>query len=289
MEINLVRPCGFCPGAKKVVERTLKIIADHPSAKIYIIGKPVHNSEFAMQIAKYKNVKVLDNKNSDRLALVKKIKQGPNIVIFSAHGTDPKAINYVEAKGWKVYDLTCPYVSAILSKINYAILHGYHVAYYGDKNHAEAVAAKAVGKNNLTIYKTEKDLNKVLAMPYVHVMSQSTMNVDQFQKTWKWFTLPAKIKYSNAICFSSRKRQENVKERKKYDIVFVITDPASHNGKTLCEVLSKYQKHVVAIDPLHIKLTKDMLKNKRNCAIFTSSSVSDEQISRFVKKLKSQI
>lgn len=285
MNINLVQPCGFCPGAKRVVEKTMKIIADYPSANIYIIGNIVHNTELAKELTKYKNVKILENKNHDRLALVKSIKPGRNIVIFSAHGTDPRAIDYADAKGWKVFDLTCPYVFRILSKIHSAILHGYHVAYYGDKNHVEAIAAKAHGGCNLTVYKTEKDLKKVMDMPYVWVMAQSTMKIDDYYATRKWFKEPAIIKFSDTICHSSRKRQENVYEIKPYDIVFVISDPKSHNGHSLFEALKERQKRVVFVDPLNIKLTKQMLKNKKNCAIFTSSSVSQQQIDRFIKKL----
>lgn len=285
MKINLVQPCGFCPGAKRVVEKTKKIIADYKSANIYIIGQIVHNTELAKELCKNKNVKILDNKKHDRLALVKSIKTQRNVVIFSAHGSDPRAIDYAQEKGWKVFDLTCPFVTRILSKISYAILHGYHVAYYGDKNHAEAIAAKATGKNNLTIYKTEADLKKVLDMPYVQVVAQSTMKMDDYHATRRWFKEPAIIKFSDTICWSSRKRQENVYETKPYDIVFVISDPASHNGKSLFEALKKRQKHIVFVDPLHIKLTKQMLKKKKSCAIFTSSSVSQQQIDRFIKKL----
>lgn len=289
MNVNLIQPCGFCHGVQRVVDKTLKIIEDYPSANIYLIGNIVHNSQLAKQLLKHKNVKILENKNHDRLALVKSIKTEKNVLIFSAHGTDPRAIDYAESRGWKVFDLTCPYVFAILSKIKQAILRGYHVAYFGDKNHVEAIAAKHTGGVNLTIYKTKKDLKKVLDMPYVWVMAQTTMNEDEFLATRKWFTEPAQIKFSNTICASSRKRQENAIDAKAYDIVFVISDPASHNGQSLYYELKQRQKQVIFVDPLHIKLTKNMFKNKKDCAIFTSSSVSRQQIDAFIKKLNKLI
>lgn len=285
MNIHLVKPCAFCPGVTKVVEKTRQIIENYPSRHIYLIGNIVHNDELCKSLLKNKNVKILENKNHDRLALVKSIKTNNNIVIFSAHGTDPRAIDYAESQGWKVYDLTCPFVRRVLSKINYAILNGFHVAYYGDKDHVEAIAAKATGKNNLTIYKTKKDLHKVLDMPYVQVVSQTTMNEGEYFATQKWFTPPAIIKFSNTICHSSRTRQENVNEARQYDIVFVISDPKSHNGQSLFNLLKEKQKHVIFVDPQHIKISKQMLKNKKDCAIFTSSSVSQEQVDRFIKYL----
>lgn len=289
MNIHLSQPCAFCPGVKRVVEKTFKIIDDYPSSNIYLIGNIVHNSELAKQLLKHKNVKILENKNHDRLALVKSIKTKANVVIFSAHGTDPRAIDYAETMGWKVFDLTCPFVTKVLSKINYAIMHGFHVAYYGDKDHVEAIAAKATGKGNLTVFKTKNDLKKVLDKPYVHVLAQTTMEQDKFLATRKWFTPPAIIKFSNTICRSSQQRQDNALESKSYDLVFVISDPASHNGVSLYKVLKERQKHVIFIDPLHYKLTKQMIKNKKDCAIFTSSSVSQQQVDTFINKLKQLI
>ncbi len=289
MEIHIVQPCGFCKGVARVVEKTQQIIADYPSANIYLVGNIVHNSQLLKQLLKHKNVKILENKSHDRLALVKSIKTQRNVVIFSAHGTDPKAIDYAQEKGWKVYDLTCPYVFSVLSKIKYAILHGYHVAYYGDKDHVEAIAAKKTGGNNLTIYKTKKDLKKVLDMPYVYVVAQTTMDEDKYLHTQPWFTPPAKIKFKNTICHSSRLRQLNALETKPYDIVFVLSDPKSHNGHSLFELLKTRQKHVMFVDPQNIKVTKQTIKNKKDCAIFTSSSVSQEQVDNFVSFLKKLI
>lgn len=289
MEIHISQPCAFCKGVTRVVEKTKQIIADYPSANIYLIGNIVHNDQLCKQLLKHKNVKILENKTHDRLALVKSIKTERNIVIFSAHGTDPQAIDYAEAKGWKVFDLTCPYVMSVLSKIKRAITHGYHVAYYGDKEHVEAIAAKKTGGVNLTIYKTKQDLNKVLDMPYVCVVAQTTMDEDKYLQTESWFTPPAIIKFKNTICHSSKQRQLNALEARQYDIVFVISDPQSHNGKSLYQVLKARQKHIVFVDPQNIKVTKETIKNKKDCAIFTSSSVSQEQVDTFVKHLKKLI
>ena len=99
MNIHLVQPCAFCPGVKKAVEKTLQIIDDYKSSHVYLIGNIVHNDELCKQLSKYKNVKILDNKKHDRLALVKSIKTNNNVIIFSAHGTDQKAIDYVQTKG----------------------------------------------------------------------------------------------------------------------------------------------------------------------------------------------
>ena len=287
MEIYLKQPAGFCPGVKKALARTFEIIEAHPSANIYLIGNVVHNDEVCAKIDSLKNVKVI-NDSRDRLSQVKSIKSGKNtIVIFSAHGTDPRAVDYAQTKGWKVYDFTCPFVWIILSTIRRAILHGYHVAYFGEANHPEAIAAKKVGGDNLTVYRTKKDLKEVLNKPYVHVMCQSSMNWQEFEDTKKWFSPAARLKFNNFVCNTSRKRQEEAYMCKHYDIVFVLTSPRSHNGLSLYEALKKKNLTVKLIDPLKMNVTKKMIANKKDCAIFTSASVSQDQIDKFIKKLKS--
>ena len=99
MNIHIVQPSGFCPGVTKVLEKTQKIIDDYPSANIYLIGNVVHNELVCQKLLKNKNVHILDNPEHDRLKLVKNIKTENNVIIFSAHGTDPKAISYAESKG----------------------------------------------------------------------------------------------------------------------------------------------------------------------------------------------
>lgn len=289
MNIHVVEPIGFCPGVEKVIKKTREIIDDYPSSNIYLIGNVVHNDLVCDEFLQHKNVKILDNPQHDRLALVKSITTDNNIIIFSAHGTDFKAIDYAEAKGWKIYDLTCPYVMSILSKIKFAINHGYHVAYYGDKNHPEAIAAQALGGVRLTVYKNHDDLHHVLDMPYVQVVCQSTMDKQDYLATEPWFTEPAKIKFSNTICSSSAKRQRAIEELKQYDIVFVISDTQSHNGKALYEKLKQKQPKVIFVDPRTYKLTKEIITNKKDCAILSSSSVSKEQVDKFINELKALI
>lgn len=99
MDIHLVKPCGFCHGVNRVLEKAQEIIDDYPSAHIYFIGNVIHNDLVCQQLLKNPNVKILDNATHDRVALVNSIKTERNVLIFSAHGSDPKAMNIAEDKG----------------------------------------------------------------------------------------------------------------------------------------------------------------------------------------------
>jgi len=289
MKIDLIKPYAFCPGVTNTIDKTLSIIRNNPNKKIYLIGNLVHNKIVCDQLLKFKNVKILDDKSKTRFELVKSIKTNNNILIFSAHGSDPKAIELAKAKGYEVYDLVCPFVNKIINQIQTKIKQGYLIAYYGLENHPEAIAAKCYGGKNLTIYQTSEDLKNVLKHKKVCVVCQTTMDHQAYLNTKKYFNKVEKLVFNDLICLSSKTRQANALNCKKYDIVFVVSDKTSHNGLSLYKVLKIKQKKVVLIDPSNYKITKKMLQGFETCAIFSSSSVSKIQVDNFIKDLKNKM
>lgn len=286
MKIYLIKPYAFCPGVQNTINKTMLIIRNNKQANIYLIGDLIHNDLVCRQIKQFKNVKILDDKKTSRFNLVKSIKTKNNILIFSAHGTDPKAIKLAKAKGYRVYDLACPYVAKILKQIQTKTKQGFYIAYYGLKNHPEAKAAKAYGKGKLIIYKTKKDLKPILNKNKVCVVCQTTMDNLAYQNTKVFFKDIKRLEFNDLICASSKIRQAKALLSRKFDLVFVLSDESSHNGKSLYEVLKTKQKYVIFIDPNNFVIDKRILKNKKDCAIFTSSSVSLEQVNNFVRILK---
>lgn len=287
MKINIVEPIGFCPGVEKVLNRANEIITKYKADYIYFIGSVVHNDVIMNQLTSNKNVNILDGK--DRLACLKQIKTKNNVIVFSAHGSDPQAIKYAQEQDWVVYDLTCSFVWLIFLAIRKSIAEGYHIAYFGDANHPEAIAAKAIGGNNLTIYKSKKDLTKVFKMNKVHIMCQSTMNYVEFEQTKSWFPLDIQIRFNNFVCPTSRARQIAAEDSRQYDIVFVLADKKSHNGESLYKTLSQVHKNVVFVTPDHLTIDKKLIENKKDCAIFSASSISKQQVNEFVENLKQLI
>lgn len=286
MKIYLIKPYAFCPGVQNTINKTMLIIKSNKQANIYLVGNLIHNDLVCKQIQQFKNVRILDDKNTSRLNLVKSIKTKNNILIFSAHGTDPKAIKLAKAKGFKIYDLACPYVAKILKQIQTKVKQGFYIAYYGLKNHPEAKAAKAYGKDKLFVYKNKNDLKPILNKKKVCVVCQTTMDNLAYQNTKVFFKGIKHLEFNDLICASSKIRQAKALLSRRFDLVFVLSDRSSHNGKSLYEVLKTKQKSVIFVDPNNFVIDKKILRNKKDCAIFTSSSVSLQQVNGFVKVLK---
>lgn len=286
MKIYLIKPYGFCPGVQNTINKTISIIKNNRKSHIYLVGNLIHNKIVCKQIQQFKNVKILSDKNHTRLQLVKSIKTKNNILIFSAHGTDPKAISLAKAKGFKVYDLVCPFVNRIIKQIQTKIKQGYFIAYYGSKNHPEALAAKAHGGNKLIVYKTKSDLKPILNKKKICVVCQTTMDHFAYLNTEVFFKDVKHCEFNDFVCQSSRVRQANALMCKHYDLIFVLSDKTSHNGLSLYKVLRQKYKQTMFVDPQNFVLDKKLFKNKKDCAIFSSSSVSNDQVNNFVKVIK---
>ena len=50
MEVNIIKPYGFCNGVKKTIEMVMDIKANNPKNKIYIFGMLVHNHIVTKQL-----------------------------------------------------------------------------------------------------------------------------------------------------------------------------------------------------------------------------------------------
>ena len=104
MEVELIKPYGFCVGVKYVIDQLNDIISKHSNESVFCVGQLVHNQNVVNSL-KDKGVIILDE---DKDKAIDKISSG--VVVFSAHGTDEKIIKKAKDKGLIVYDLACPFV-----------------------------------------------------------------------------------------------------------------------------------------------------------------------------------
>ena len=98
MEIELIKPYGFCVGVKYVIDQLNDIISKHSNESVFCVGQLVHNQNVVNSL-KDKGVTILDE---DKEKAIDKISSG--VVVFSAHGTDENIIKKAKDKGLIVYE-----------------------------------------------------------------------------------------------------------------------------------------------------------------------------------------
>ena len=170
MEIELIKPYGFCVGVKYVIDQLNDIISKHSNESVFCVGQLVHNQNVVNSL-KDKGVTIL---NEDKEKAIDKISSG--VVVFSAHGTDENIIKKAKDKGLIVYDLACPFVKKSFDVIKNKLNDDYDVIYIGVRNHDESNAALSIS-NKIHFVTNIDDVNKlniiVLSAEVYAVLSSS--------------------------------------------------------------------------------------------------------------------
>src|SRR3712207_9535876 len=102
MQVVLAKPRGFCAGVDRaidIVERALELFG----APIYVRHEVVHNKF------------VVEDLRAKGAIFVEELSEVPPgaTVIFSAHGVSQAVRQEAEARGFTVFDATCPLVTKV--------------------------------------------------------------------------------------------------------------------------------------------------------------------------------
>src|SRR3989344_4100536 len=125
-KILLAQPRGFCAG----VDRAIDVV----EACLEIFGSPVY-----VKHAIVHNIHVVDDLEKKGAIFVEDIDDVPekSVLVFSAHGTDPKIKEEAKRRGHKVIDATCPLVTKVHLEAQRYVKEGYFVIYVGHRDNPE--------------------------------------------------------------------------------------------------------------------------------------------------------
>ncbi|MDE5617238.1 MAG: 4-hydroxy-3-methylbut-2-enyl diphosphate reductase [Ureaplasma sp.] len=244
MKLIKITPRGFCSGVVNAWKQVEETILNNPNKIIYMLGLFVHNEEMIKRIIA-KNLIILDDTNTSRYNLVKKIKNAKNsILILSAHGTDQKTINLAKRKKMQIVDTTCEYVYNTHKFINDSLKQNKVVIYIGRKNHPESNATIKISKKILFIYQLDqiKKMKKFFNKDIV-VTNQTTLSKIDLQEYYNLIKFYFKNYYiKNDLCNATIDRQNailNLKENP--NILIVIGSNRSNNSLQLLK-MGKFKK-----------------------------------------------
>lgn len=275
MKITKIAPRGFCHGvvnawdiAKKVAKNNLQ------NKKIYMIGWLVHNKELLKDLQAL-GIETIEDTKDTRLNIIKKIKEpSKSIVIFSAHGSDPKAIELAKQKKIEFYDATCNYVYDTHNIVKQKIQEGFTILFIGKLNHPETNSVLSLNPNiNLLVKEEDVDNLKIKGDEKIFVTNQTTISIYEFYNIIKKIKSKFKnIEFKNDICNATKERQDAVINMDEtIDLLLVVGDKRSNNSNKLVEIAK--QKN---IESYLIETKKDInmlwLENKKNIGITSGCS-----------------
>jgi len=231
MEVLLATPRGFCAGvdrAIEIVERALEQFG----APIYVRHEVVHNKF------------VVEDLKSKGAIFVEELHEVPagSTVIFSAHGVSQAVRRDAEARGFRVFDATCPLVTKVHVEVAKKRSSNREIVMIGHHGHPEVEGTMGQAEGGMYLVEGPDDVERleVRDADNLAFVTQTTLSMDDARRTID----ALKMRFPNIvgpkrddICYATQNRQDAVKAlAREADVVLVVGSPNSSNSNRLREV-----------------------------------------------------
>ena len=233
-EILLAEPRGFCAGVDRAIDIVERALAKF-GAPIYVRHEIVHNT-FVVNDLKSKGAIFIED--------LAEVPPGATLV-FSAHGVSKAVQQEAAARGFHVFDATCPLVSKVHVEVEKLAREGYEFIMIGHKGHPEVEGT--MGQLDHGIHLVEDVADVALVQPLqtekLAVVTQTTLSVDDAAE----ITAAVRRRFPKVrepkqqdICYATQNRQDAVKIMSpQVDVLIVVGSPTSSNSNRLAELARK--------------------------------------------------
>lgn len=291
MNVEIIKPCGFCFGVKKAIELAKQAKIENPNEQVYILGNLVHNESIKEELSIFGLV-TLDEKEK---TIEEWLELLPNesIIVFTAHGHSPKLTKLALSKRMKIYDATCVFVKENEKKIIEEISNGKDVIYIGEKNHAESNGVIGIDSKKIHLLTIEDDLYpKTINSQKPFIISQTTMSPDDIERCMdKILPYFPDSKIYQGRCYATKERQEALtKADKNIDCFIILGSKTSNNTNKLSTIAKKYHQNATVLQVLNKKeLEKhvDQLKTFNEIRLVSGASTPENTILECLNYIKS--
>jgi 4-hydroxy-3-methylbut-2-enyl diphosphate reductase len=279
-EVLLAQPRGFCAGvdrAIEIVERALEKFG----RPIYVRHEIVHNTFV---------VNDLKNKGAIFIEDLAEVPPGATLV-FSAHGVSKAVRDEADARGFSVFDATCPLVTKVHVEVSKLAREGYEFIMIGHKGHPEVEGTMGQLTEGIYLVEDVPDVERVNPRDPARlaVVTQTTLSVDDAAEILaavkRRFPLIREPKKQD-ICYATQNRQDAVKFiAPKVDIVIVVGSPTSSNSNRLRELAERLGTPAYMVDAAS-DLQPDWFEGRPRVGLTAGASAPDVLVQQVIDRLK---
>jgi 4-hydroxy-3-methylbut-2-enyl diphosphate reductase len=232
-EVVLAEPRGFCAGVDRAIEIVERALTRF-GAPIYVRHEIVHNT-YVVNDLKSKGAIFIEDLND--------VPAGATLV-FSAHGVSQLVRKEAAARGFQVFDATCPLVTKVHVEVAKLAKEGYEFIMIGHKGHPEVEGTMGQLTEGIYLVEETDDVQNVKPRgDKLAVVTQTTLSVDdaaqilaEVKRCFPHVREPKK----QDICYATQNRQDAVKVlAPAVDVVIVVGSPTSSNSNRLRELSSR--------------------------------------------------
>ena len=279
-EIVLAEPRGFCAGvdrAIEIVERALEKFG----RPIYVRHEIVHNTYV---------VNDLKEKGAIFIEELADVPPGATLV-FSAHGVSKAIHNEAHARGFQIFDATCPLVTKVHVEVAKLHKEGYEFIMIGHKGHPEVEGT--MGQLNSGIHLVEDVADVAQLKPsqttMLALVTQTTLSVDDAAEIAA--AVKARFPHVRApkqqdICYATQNRQDAIKLMSpQVDLMIVVGSPTSSNSNRLAELARKLGVESYMVDSAE-ELQPAWLEGRQSVGLTAGASAPEILVKQVIDRIK---
>ena len=279
-EVILAEPRGFCAGVDRAIEIVERAIAKF-GAPIYVRHEIVHNTYV---------VNELKAKGAIFIEELSDVPPGATLV-FSAHGVSKAVQHEAEARGFTIFDDTCPLVTKVHVEVAKLAKEGFEFIMIGHKGHPEVEGT--MGQLSSGIHLVEDVADVATVQPgqtdKLAVVTQTTLSVDDAAEiaaaVRARFPAVREPKQQD-ICYATQNRQDAVKIMSpQVDLVIVVGSPTSSNSNRLRELAQRLGTESYMVDSA-AELRAEWFEGKSRVGLTAGASAPEILVREVIDRIR---
>jgi 4-hydroxy-3-methylbut-2-enyl diphosphate reductase len=278
-DVLLAEPRGFCAGVDRAIEIVERALLRF-GAPIYVRHEIVHNT-YVVNDLKARGAIFIED--------LADVPPGATLV-FSAHGVSQSVRQEADARGFQVFDATCPLVSKVHVEVAKLAREGYEFIMIGHKGHPEVEGT--MGQLSDGIYLVEQVADVAGVRPrgrLLAVVTQTTLSVDDaaaiLAEVKRLFPHVREPKQQD-ICYATQNRQDAVKlMAPQVDIVIVVGSPTSSNSNRLRELAERLGTPSHMVDAAD-DLRPEWFEGRPRVGLTAGASAPDILVQQVIARLR---
>jgi 4-hydroxy-3-methylbut-2-en-1-yl diphosphate reductase len=279
-EILLAEPRGFCAGVDRAIEIVERALTKF-GAPIYVRHEIVHNTYV---------VNELKAKGAIFIEALSDVPPGATLV-FSAHGVSKAVQEEAVARGFRIFDATCPLVTKVHVEVAKLHREGYEFIMIGHKGHPEVEGTMGQLDSGIHLVEDVEDVSRISPgqTDKLAVVTQTTLSVDDAAE----ISAAVKARFPNVrepkqqdICYATQNRQDAIKVLSpQVDVLIVVGSPTSSNSNRLRELASKLGTEAYMVDNAS-ELQEAWFEGKSKVGLTAGASAPEVLVNQVIERIK---
>jgi 4-hydroxy-3-methylbut-2-enyl diphosphate reductase len=212
-------------------------------------------------------------------------------LVFSAHGVSRAVQDEAVARGFRIFDATCPLVTKVHVEVAKLHKEGFEFIMIGHKGHPEVEGTMGQLDSGIHLVEDVADVARVQPAQTTRLalVTQTTLSMDDAAA----IAAAVKARFPQVrepkqqdICYATQNRQDAVKLMSpQVDVVIVVGSPTSSNSNRLREVARKLGTDSYMVDNAE-ELQAEWFNGRQRVGLTAGASAPEILVRQVIDRIK---